>query len=145
MVCCSLPCINVVGVVCHPRLALLFLWFFTLHLTLMLFDVVRCPSPCVVIICYGVLSLILHYCLLWFVTLALHFYCFLLWYVVPRLALLLLIVVRHPHLMLLLLIMVCHSSPCIVTSSLHAFSKYSLHCVVVVACCGLSLLTLHYY
>jgi hypothetical protein len=110
--------------------ALLFLWFFTLHLVLMLLTMVLCPSPCVVTICYGVLSLTLHYCLLWFVTLALYYYYFLLWYVIP-------------HLMLLLFIVVCHSSPCVAASSLHAFSRYSLH--YVVACCGLSLLTLRYY
>jgi hypothetical protein len=123
--------------------ALLFLWFFTLCLVLMLIVVVHCPSLCVVIICYGVLSLTLHYCLLWFVTLALHCYYFLLWYVIPQLALLLLIVVHHPRFMLLLFIMLCHSSPCIATSSFHAFSRYSPH--YVVACCGLSLLTLCYY
>jgi hypothetical protein len=123
--------------------ALLFLWFFTLHLVLMLLTMVHCPSPCVVTICYGVLSLTLHYCLLWFVTFALYCYYFLLWYVIPHLALLLLIVVHHPHLMLLLFIVVCHSSPCVAASSFHAFSRYSPH--YVVACCGLSLLTLRYY
>jgi hypothetical protein len=123
--------------------ALLFLWFFTLRFTLMLLVVVHCPSPCVVIIRYGVSSFILHYCLLWFVTLALHCYYFLLWYVIPHLALLLLVVVSHLCLMLLLIIVVCHSLPCIVLLSLQALSRYSLH--YVVACCGLSLLTLCYY
>jgi hypothetical protein len=122
--------------------ALLFLWFFTLRFVLMLLVMVRCPLPCVVTICYGVSSLTLHYYLLWFVTLALHYYYFLLWYVIPHLALLLLVVV-HPRLMLLLIIVVCHSLPCVAASSLQAFSRYSLHYVVV--CYGLSLLTLHYY
>jgi hypothetical protein len=123
--------------------ALLFLWFFTLCFALMLLVMVRCPSPCVVTICYGVLSFTLHYCLLWFVTLALSCYYFLLWYVILHLALLLLVVVRHPRLMLLLIIMVCHSLPCVVALSLQAFSRYSLH--YVVACCGLSLFTLRDY
>jgi hypothetical protein len=123
--------------------ALLFLWFFTLCFALMLLVVVHCPLPCVVTICYGMLSFILHYCLLWFVTLALRCYYFLLWYVIPHLALLLLVVVRHPCLMLLLIIMVSHSLPCIVALSLQAFSRYSLH--YVFAWCGLSLFTLGYY
>ncbi len=121
--------------------AVLFLCFFTLCFALMLLVVVCCPSPCVVTICYGVLSFTLHYCLLWFVTFALRYYYFLLWYVIPHL--LLLVMVRHPRLMLLLIIMVCHSLPSVVVSSLQAFFRYSLH--YVVACCGLSLFTLHYY
>jgi hypothetical protein len=47
-----------------------------------------------------------------------HFPCF---------ALLLLIVVHQLHLGLLLLVVICHSSRCIIVSSFHIVSKYSLH------------------
>ncbi len=97
---------------------------FTFCLALMLLVEVCCPSHCVVIICYGVSSLTLRYSLLWFVTFTLRYYYFLLWYFVPHLALLFLVVVRHPHLMLLLLIVVRH------LLLLHSMPFPSIHLIV---------------
>jgi hypothetical protein len=78
------------------------------------------PLPCTVItFYYGMSSLNLpYYYLLWCITLALCYYCSLC-FVIRHLALLL----HHSmpflgiHLIMLLLVVVCHSSPCVTTST----------------------------
>lgn len=135
------------------------LWCITFTLQcalLLLFIVVCCPSPYVVICCSS-LSFALHYCLcrslsfalcycylLWCVVFTLHCY-YLLWCIILCL-MLLLIVVHHPHLALLLLFVVVRHplpyvvvaygaspSPCIV--AIHCgLSFFALRCCFVVTC-----------
>jgi hypothetical protein len=151
-----IPCLALMllGVVRHPRLALLLL------------VMVHHYSPCIattcgallvpytiIVVCYGSLSITLHY---FFVVLhplpcanatccgvssfALHCY-HLLWCVVPHFTLLF-IVVHHPHLALLLFFTgVCRPSPCSIAPCCGASpSPY-----VVATPCGSSFFTLRCY
>jgi hypothetical protein len=69
------------------------------------------------------------YCLLWFIAFAMFCYYFLLWFIIPHLAMLLFVIVHRLYLTMLLLLfdVIHHSLPCIVVSLFHAFFKYSLH------------------
>jgi hypothetical protein len=111
-----------------PCLALLLVMVCRFHLALLLFVMVYCPLPCATTTYCGESSFALCCCcLLWFVTFAMRCYYFLLWSIVPRLAMLLFVIMHRLCLtMLLLLFDVIHRSlPCIIVSSFHAFSKYS--------------------
>jgi hypothetical protein len=105
-----------------PCLALLFVWFITPHLVLLLLVVMS--HACLVL-----LLVMVH---------------------LPHLVLLSLVMVHHPCLVLLLLVVVCHSLPCVAISLFHTFFKYSTHLLIslslvllllVVVCCSLPCVT----